>query len=174
MRVFYAVTFDSETKEKLKTIGNLVELSSEKGRFTDYLNYHITIEFIGEVKDEKRLEILKNILENINISPMKLRFNKLGSFNRRNKKIVWLGLEKDKELNRIHNNLKNLLKENNFKVEERLFTPHLTIGRQVVLKEELEEISFKEVKAEVKSIALMESKRINGELVYKPIKEVKP
>jgi len=174
MRVFYAVTFDSENKEKLKTIGNLVKLNSEKGRFTSYINYHITIEFIGEVDDEKRLEKLKNILENIKIPPIKLKFNKLGSFNRGYKKIVWIGLQENKELTKVHNDLKNLLNENSFKTEERSFTPHLTIGRQVVLKDKLEEISFQEIETGVKSIALMESKRTNGKLVYKPIKEVKP
>lgn len=52
MRVFYAVTFYEEAKEKLIEYKNIVVNNSVKGRFTNKNNFHLTLEFIGEV-DEK-------------------------------------------------------------------------------------------------------------------------
>lgn len=172
MRVFFAVIFDNETKEKLKFVKEAVLSESEKGKFSNYKNYHITIEFIGEVNYEK-IHTLKNILNRLENIPLYIKFNKLGSFKRRNKEIVWIGIEENEKLNKIHSQLIKLLKENKFNVDKRPFTPHLTIGRQVVINKKVEEITFSEIIVPVKSIALMESKRINGRLMYKPIEEIK-
>ena len=160
MRVFFAVTFDNETKEKLKLVKEAVLSESEKGKFSNYKNYHITIEFIGEVDDEK-VDILKNILTRLENIPLYIKFNRLGSFKRKNKEIVWIGIEKNEKLNKIHNQLIKMLEDIKFSVDKRPFTPHLTIGRQVVINKKVEEITFSEIIVPVKSIALMESKRIN-------------
>lgn len=52
MRVFFAVTFNQKTKEKLLEYRDVVANQSIKGRFTNPNNFHLTLEFIGEV-DEK-------------------------------------------------------------------------------------------------------------------------
>ncbi len=44
MRVFYAVTFYEETKEKLIEYKNIVVNNSVKGRFTNKNNFHLTLE----------------------------------------------------------------------------------------------------------------------------------
>jgi len=172
MRVFFAVTFDAETKEKLRRIKELVLSETEKGRFSYYKNYHITIEFIGEVNDEK-VQTLKNIINKLENIPQYIKFNKLGSFKRKNKEIVWIGIEKNEKLNKIHDQLIKLLKEYKFSVDRRPFTPHLTIGRQVIIDKKVEEIDFFEFKVPINSIALMESKRVNGKLIYEPLQEIK-
>ncbi|MDU4600300.1 MAG: RNA 2',3'-cyclic phosphodiesterase, partial [Clostridium sporogenes] len=97
MRVFYAVTFQEETKEKLIEYKNLVSNNSVKGRFTNKNNLHLTLEFIGEV-DEKELSSLTNILYKLKNPPKELITSHIGSFKRRDKDIIWLGIEENKEL----------------------------------------------------------------------------
>jgi len=172
MRVFYAITFQEKTKEKLKEIKNIIEKNSKKGRFIDHEKYHITLEFIGEV-DSDRLETLKDILNELTNFPKVLNFDKIGNFNRPGGDIVWLGIVDNPTLNKLNEELKSLLEGKEFKTDKRKFTPHLTIGRKVEMETSYEAIHLHSISAKVKSIALMESKRKKGKLVYQPIDEIK-
>ncbi|AUM96609.1 TPA: RNA 2',3'-cyclic phosphodiesterase [Clostridium botulinum] len=171
MRVFYAVTFQEETKEKLIEYKNLVSNNSVKGRFTNKNNFHLTLEFIGEV-DEKELSLLTNILYKLQNPPKELITSHIGSFKRRDKDIIWLGIEENKELITLQRNLRNLLINNGFKIENRKYKPHITIGREIVTKCPIEKNIFSPIKIPIASIALMESKRFNGQLVYEPLEEI--
>ncbi len=141
MRVFYAVTFQEETKEKLIEYKNLVSNNSVKGRFTNKNNFHLTLEFIGEV-DEKELSLLTNILYKLQNPPKELITSYIGSFKRRDKDIIWLGIEENKELITLQRNLRNLLINNGFKIENRKYKPHITIGREIVTKGPIEQKYF--------------------------------
>jgi 2'-5' RNA ligase len=59
------------------------------------------------------------------------------------------------------------------KREDRNFTPHITLGRQVVCNEEfgklVEMINVDNMTILVDKISLMESTREDGELKYRPI-----
>ncbi|WP_434297637.1 RNA 2',3'-cyclic phosphodiesterase [Clostridium sporogenes] len=171
MRVFYAVTFQEEIKEKLIEYKNLVSNNSVKGRFTNKNNFHLTLEFIGEV-DEKELSLLTNILYKLQNSPNELITSHIGSFKRRDKDIIWLGIEENKELITLQRNLRNLLINNGFKIENRKYKPHITIGREIVTKGPIDKNIFSPIKIPIASIALMESKRFNGQLVYEPLEEI--
>lgn len=171
MRVFYAVTFQEETKEKLIEYKNLVSNNSVKGRFTNKNNFHLTLEFIGEV-DEKELSSLTNILYKLKNPPKELITSHIGSFKRRDKDIIWLGIEENKELITLQRNLRNLLINNGFKIENRKYKPHITIGREIVTKGPIDKNIFSTIKIPIASIALMESKRFNGQLVYEPLEEI--
>ncbi|MDU5013262.1 MAG: RNA 2',3'-cyclic phosphodiesterase, partial [Clostridium botulinum] len=145
MRVFYAVTFQEETKEKLIEYKNLVSNNSVKGRFTNKNNFHLTLEFIGEV-DEKELSLLTNILYKLQNPPKELITSHIGSFKRRDKDIIWLGIEENKELITLQRNLRNLLINNGFKIENRKYKPHITIGREIVTKCPIEKNIFSPIK----------------------------
>jgi len=171
MRVFYAVTFQEETKEKLKEVKNIIDRNAEKGRFIDYKNYHITLEFMGEV-DGDELVKLKDILKELKTFPEVLSFDKIGNFNRRDGDIVWIGIEDNPTLNKLNKKLKSLLESKGFETDKRKFTPHLTIGRKVEMKTSYESIHINAISGKVKSIALMESNRIKGNIVYEPLFEI--
>ncbi|MFO7888365.1 MAG: RNA 2',3'-cyclic phosphodiesterase [Eubacteriales bacterium] len=171
MRVFYAVTFQEKTKEKLKEVKNIIERNAEKGRFTDYKNYHITLEFIGEV-DCDELVKLKDIIKELKTFPEVLNFDKIGNFDRRGGDIVWIGIEDNPILNKLNEELKSLLESKGFETDKRKFTPHLTIGRKVEMKTSYESIHIHAISGKVESIALMESNRIKGNITYEPLFEI--
>src|SRR6056297_2260087 len=168
MRVFYAVTFKKKKKKKLKEVRDIIKKNSKKGRFPHYGNYHITLEFIGEV-DSDKLIVLRDVLKELKTFPYSLNFDRIGSFNRRGGDIVWIGIEDNSRLNKLNEELKNLLQSKGFETDKRKFTPHLTIGRKVIMESPYESIHLHGINAEVNSIALMESKRVNEKLVYEAI-----
>ncbi|EJO5349268.1 RNA 2',3'-cyclic phosphodiesterase [Clostridium botulinum] len=170
MRVFYAVTFFEETKEKLLEYKNLVANNSVKGKFTNKNNFHLTLEFIGEV-DEEKLVLLKDILHKLKYNPKNIIASYIGSFKRRNKEIIWLGIEENKELMYLQRELRELLTNNGFEIDNRKYKPHITIGREIIIKESIDKNIFPALNIPLYSVALMESKRINNKLVYEPLEE---
>lgn len=165
MRVFYAITFHKEMKEKLVEYKNIIASNSVRGgRFTNKNNFHLTLEFIGEV-DEKRLSLLKNILYKLKHNPKEIIVSHIGSFKRRDKEIIWLGIEENKELMILQRELRDLLINNGFKIEDRKYKPHITIGREIVKKNSTDEDIYPPLHIPIYSMAIMESKRVNNELV---------
>lgn len=171
LRLFYAIEFKDDIKEFLNDIQKSIKSHSIKGNFTYIDNFHLTLKYIGEVTENqeyKLREILKNTF--YNTSKFTLTTKGLGSFQRGNTEIIWAGLEESKDLIDVYNALETSLSERGFERDKRAYKPHITIGREVVLKEKAllnYELSAKEIN--VDKITLMNSKRINGRLMYVPI-----
>ncbi|MCS4516605.1 2'-5' RNA ligase family protein [Clostridium botulinum] len=66
----------------------------------------------------------------------------IGSFKRRDKEIIWLGIEENKCLITLQRELRNLLINNGFQIEDRKYKPHITIGREIVRKGFIEKNIF--------------------------------
>ena len=90
---------------------------------------------------------------------------------------MWLGTNKSKELVRLHQTLEKCLGKQGFKRERAQFSPHITIGREIVMiynkKIAVEKFKPKISEIIVKEISLMESKRVDGKLVYKKLYSAK-
>lgn len=170
MRIFYAITFKENTKDILARYRDTLADHTLKGRFTSKDNIHLTLAFIGEVK-HKDLPAYESVLDHISNDYIKLKATHVGSFKKKNKDILWLGLEKSEALARLHKNLTLLLDTYELAYEKRKFHPHITVGRQVVLLDH--DLMLPAVELELDSIALMHSHRKNDILTYQPIYEIK-
>lgn len=174
MRVFIGIKFSEEIKSYLYEIQQSIINSSEKGNFTRKENFHLTLKFIGEV-DVNQLEILKRIIDKISLdqSNFQLYFEKIGCFPRGNRIIVWMGLKESEILKKLYNNLELGLEKEGFPKESRSYTPHITLGREVIIKEDFnklaEKIKIDNINIFVDSISLIESTRVNNKLTYVPI-----
>lgn len=100
----------------------------------------------------------------------KMNMDKIGKFEKGNKSIVWVGIERNLQLEKINKDLEQILSQWGYEKEKRTFKPHITIGRQVVIKEK-ENISQIPVSKTtvVYKISLMESTRVEGILTYLPL-----
>ena len=135
MRVFVAIEFDNEFKKVLKNIQKQIKEYTINGRWTYSDNLHLTLKFLGEVKD-KDIENIKNAIDRacIDIECFNISINKLDFFaNNSNLQVVWLGMKFCRELFCLHNLLEAELSMLGFDKELRKFSPHITIGRNISL-----------------------------------------
>ncbi|MCL2677477.1 MAG: RNA 2',3'-cyclic phosphodiesterase [Clostridiales bacterium] len=171
MRLFIAINFDEETKERLWALCQKLRPHMESVRFTHRQNLHLTVIFLGEVA-ETRLSAAKLALAKLEAAPFSLRFGGLGAFSRPDGDILWLGLEEDGEgvLAKIYNFLYYQLTSGGFAVEKREYTPHLTLAREVFWHKNFIKSSFASslpsFEVKVGRVSLMKSGRIAGLLTY--------
>jgi len=171
--MFLAVNFDdtenaaiAENKEILKSI-------SVKGKFIRDENVHLTLAFFGEIPSE-RIEIIIKVMNDLPCGrAFAINFSEAGVFGKRGGDIWWIGIEKSEELLSLQNSLTEAFIKEEFSLEKRAFSPHITLGREIVLKEGLGISEFQKkmnsLPAQVKRISLMKSERLDGKLTYTEI-----
>ena len=180
MRVFIAIELSKDIKEELKQTQDKLSPFCTKGRLTDKNNFHLTLRFIGEV-NLKEYHSLKKAVDTVikTHHPFLLYLESLESLTKRNRHIIWAGVkgEVDK-LYSLYHGLEEALLEEGFPKEEREYTPHITLARQVQLSEPINElnqkVTIKSLEFSVKNIAVMESINTNGQLVYRPVYRGEP
>ncbi|MDD4069637.1 MAG: RNA 2',3'-cyclic phosphodiesterase [Candidatus Izemoplasmatales bacterium] len=169
MRIFIALLFSEEIKVELyNTIDHLRDLYD--GNYTSFDNLHLTLHYIGEV-DELLLEDVKTAIKSINFKKFKVKILKLSSFkNTSTSCLVHRVIEKTISLKQLHLKTINALKLAGIKIDSDNFTPHITLGRKVkISKEDLLDILVDEVEVEFDRISIMESKRVDGDLIYEEL-----
>lgn len=170
MRLFIAVNFNHEITAKLENIIQKLKSQAVQGNFTRRENLHITLAFLGETT---KVSEIKKVMDNVKIGAFQLTIEGFGKFPRSGGDIYWLGVEKNHQLEAIHDQLTAMLLESGFELDKKPFKPHLTLGREIILKENFEQEVFAKniapMRMKVEKISLMKSERINGKLVYTEI-----
>jgi 2'-5' RNA ligase len=178
-RIFIAINLPKEIKEvliqKIKKIEESFNFYKDEFSFSGPLkwvkpdNLHLTLAFLGYVKDEdlpKIIEMVKEISKKH--SPFSVNFLKISYSEPKHKipRMIWVVCEKNKELFNLQEDLKkSLLSFGITDLEtERDFLPHITLAR--IKKWEFRKIDPEKVPEvneplnlsfEVKSIEIMES-----------------
>ncbi|HDM8047137.1 RNA 2',3'-cyclic phosphodiesterase [Vibrio fluvialis] len=170
-RCFFALTFADEAKSRLSQERDTLKAHADNGTFTHSENFHLTLEFIGDVASEQ-LPTLKGLLHELECAPMVLRIDRLGHFNIKGRQLVWLGVAEHPPLMTLQSELRMKLADTPFSPENRSYIPHITLGRHVVLNTRLKALYIEPFTLPVHSIALMESKRVDNKLIYEALEEV--
>ena len=162
MRLFIAINLEPSIKKELLDCISSLKKAAISGNFTREENLHLTLAFIGETS---RIREAENALRGISASPFTLTLGKTGAFRRSGGDIFWVGLERNPALMELQKQVTAGLANQGFDIEDRKYTPHITLGREVVLKSE-PSIYPKSISMTVNRVSLMQSERINGALVY--------
>ncbi|OOM78416.1 RNA 2',3'-cyclic phosphodiesterase [Clostridium sp. BL-8] len=169
MRVYIAIDFEDNTKNYFNRIVSDIKKHCTEGKFTEENNFHLTIRFIGEA-DELQIKKIKEAIDKavLNINPFELSVNNLGVFKKKRTNILWTGIEENAALSELHKELSISLKERKLPFYDKLFMPHITLGRRVLFNEESPDldnlINFERIMIPVKAISLMASKEADGKL----------
>lgn len=98
-------------------------------RWVDERNLHLTLQFLGEVEND-RVEELIDVLEEIQTDYFSLRLYDVGHFGSRTApRVLWVNVEKSMALQELQSEVESLLDKNGFSIEKRKFVPHVTIAR---------------------------------------------
>ena len=128
MRLFFAIWPDDPAREALARLASTVAAATG-GRATPEANIHMTLEFLGEVGDE-RLGDLGGIAAAAGGRAFDLRLDRLGGFRRA--RVAWAGATlAPPALLELHSALSRGLAAAGFGLEERPFAPHVTLARKV-------------------------------------------
>lgn len=122
MRLFLAIDIPDEIKEKIIAIQNQMK-NEIPANYVERENLHITLKFIGEVKEIEMLDPLHEI----GFEPFKISLSQVGVFpNEEYIRVIWIGIDKGADqINRLHQNIESKIP---FERSEK-YHPHITIAR---------------------------------------------
>ncbi len=134
MRCFIAMELPQEVRNRLRVFIERTKPLCSSVKWVGAGSLHLTLKFLGEVRDESLPEVEKALTKTAASHPaIGLQTLGLGVFpNPSWPKVVWAGLvepEGGDKLQSFQKGLVEALEPLGFKPEKREFTPHLTIGR---------------------------------------------
>lgn len=163
MRLFVAINFNTETRSRLLALRDELRNCSKGGNFSVPENLHLTLAFLGECSAEQQASV-KAAMDTVCFESFPINIERIGRFKREGSDIWWAGVSGNKPLLDLQQLLADKLMAAGFLLEERKYTPHITLGRRVVTEASPWTIEpFGEV---VKKIELMKSERLGGKLTY--------
>lgn len=172
LRLFIAINFENDIKNTLSNIVKEIEKSATQGKFVVAEHMHFTLEFLGEIQNDK-IGLIRDAMEKISINPFTIQLSKIGYFKRKDGNIYWVGIKDEDALLKMQSQLHNELLNRDFLLETRKYTPHLTIGRKVIMNETFNPNnylkSFEDLKININKIDLMKSENLKGKLHYSTI-----
>lgn len=169
MRLFIAINFDKETKDTILAVQRrLREIG--RGSFSRPDNLHLTLAFLGEI-EPRRVEEVREAMDAVRVPSLELQFTHIGCFRRDGGDIWWLGLAPNDGLLELQKDLSDRLRAKGFPLENRRFSPHITLARRFSLEETLDKNALmgSPFCTCVDTISLMQSERLNGTLTYSEI-----
>lgn len=173
MRFFIALEIPSENLAQFQSIQANLHKFIPQAKITNLDKIHLTLAFIGEQADDTKsslVEIIKQSTQNIpsfEVTPAYID----GFPNLHNPQVLWVGVKGDiDKILIIRERIKDGLENLHLPVDERRFTPHITIAKlsnNFHINKELE-VNLEKIMAmpfnpiQITSIKLFESIPQNG------------
>lgn len=172
MRLFIAIELPAELKRKLGQLRTDIP----GVRWVPTEQIHLTLAFLGDV-DEETMERLTAHLADIRANAFKLSCASIGCFpGRQQPRVVWIGVKPEPGLQKLATAVQQSALYAGIPLEERPFSPHLTIARlklpvSVLLRAFLDrqdKFSFKPFA--VQEFTLFQSRLTSQGAVHSPVR----
>ena len=172
MRLFIAVELPETVREQTRRAAAALKEAVVSGRFPGKQNYHITLAFLGEVP-MSAVNRIKTAMDCCSAPPFEITVGGLGRFKRREGDVIWTRVSAPETLFSLQRELLLELAKRGFDLENRTFTPHITLARGVEFRNGFTLESFSD-HAETsvftaRQMTLMESRLIEGRRIYSPV-----
>ncbi len=137
-RTFIALKLNEALQRFLGEIISQISQELPDLRWVDPHGIHLTLAFLGELRDEQLVEVIHAAEEAAQkASPFEYRLKGLGIFGSpRHPRVIWMGVEdlpsgkvQGSPLQQVHHVLSRELELRGFEAEKRPFSPHLTLAR---------------------------------------------
>lgn len=177
MRTFVGIDFSIEVKDEIYEFQQKLRSYAQKGRWKHRDNFHLTLKFLDEItlsQKEKIDESLQGLCQKER--PFSLGLKGLGVFTGKESiRVLWLGLTGDvQELVSHQKKIDQALTPLGFRPEKRRFSPHITLGQDILFEAGFEEINagiagLKFSQTQVEEIALFKSEQVQYKRIYTKI-----
>ncbi|MBI1976480.1 MAG: RNA 2',3'-cyclic phosphodiesterase [Candidatus Omnitrophica bacterium] len=132
IRSFIALDIPDKVKNELSLLVSTLEKTGADVKWVKKENFHLTLKFLGQITEEQ-VNHVKRILEKISQKQRRFSFHLsgLGSFpDLRRPRVLWVGIDRGVEmLEVLTEKIESEIAQTGIKGENRLFSPHLTLGR---------------------------------------------
>ena len=142
MRLFIAVNFSDEAKHRIGAVQEQIKKTAERGNYSLPENLHLTLVFLGETAEEHLPAIQDAMVHAVSagekpVPAFNLIFSKAGFFKRGGKELWHLEADNKnsdgfKQLTALQSRLVSELAARNFSIDSRPFSPHITLGREII------------------------------------------
>lgn len=133
VRVFFAVDFHPDVKEALGQYVGLLKKQSKSQmiRWTRPENFHITLQFLAEIKSADLPGLLERVRGQIaTVRQTRFQLKGLCLFPTRYRpRVIVAELYPETDLSYLSGLIGEAMKSSGYPVEERLYRPHVTLGR---------------------------------------------
>lgn len=166
IRCFIAVNIDDALKDEIGKSISVIKTDKWDVKWVPAQNLHITLKFLGSIPEGSVKEISERLsLVSSSNEQFSIRFFGTGIFpDIKRPRVVWIDIINHDNLKRIQEEVEISLASSGFERDNKLFSPHLTIGRlrslrgKDALLKEIEALKYRDFgNIEVKKISLMRS-----------------
>lgn len=170
MRVFIAYAIDDRNKMKLEEIQKDLREIYQNGRFKPPENMHMTLKFLGEISVDQFERLAAEIdVEIVNHKSQIAELNQLGYFGSATRNhTLWIGCHNDPAMISLSEAMARCAALAGISFSNTPFVPHITLAQHGTLLKPLPEINSLIIRLD--QICIFLSSRIEGELVYQPLK----
>ncbi len=124
-RLFVGLKIPEDIREELLSLCS----GLENVRWVKKENFHITLQFIGEVQ-KSYLDDLVQSLSEIRFSQFDLTLNGINFFNSTGLiRSIWIGIREKENLMRLHSKINISIEKAGISFKRRKFIPHVSIAR---------------------------------------------
>lgn len=185
MRIFVGIDFKPELKHEIIRFQEQIKPYAVKGKWKNEDDFHLTLKFLGDI-DSDQLQGLYETLETnkVRFKPFSIHLEGIDVFGTATPsavtgltpvRVLWLGVDGDlNALNALYFLIENALCNWGFAKDYRPYAPHVTLGQDIKLSENLETIkSLFEAfytTIDVDAITVFNSEVVGGKRVYTPLK----
>ena len=126
IRAFISLDIPHNVTHHIVQIMKEIKETGMNLKFVEPENLHFTLKFLGNIPEEEAAKLATK-LESFKFNAFTVVLTKIGVFpDIAYPKVIWLGMEDEQKLKKLH---KDLLEHLELKEDKQEFIPHLTIAR---------------------------------------------
>lgn len=161
MRLFVAIQLSDEMKKALVDCMHDLKKQGVDGKFVPAQNLHVTLAFIGEYDDPKKV---KQVIDRVPLPEFRLSLSEKGNFG----DLLWIGVKGNQKLKTYVKELREALAGSGIPCDRDKFVPHITLIRKSSAKKPYQ-VRVPKADMMVKKASLMKSEQRDGKTVYKEL-----
>jgi RNA 2',3'-cyclic 3'-phosphodiesterase len=130
MRLFIAIGISEEIRRKLDVLLTELRGIAPQVKWVRAANLHVTLKFLGNTDPEKITQIADALRSVCSPQAVTLEFRGLGFLpNEKRPRVFWAGMTSSPNLPGLAADIDRVIHQFGFPMEDRPFTPHLTLAR---------------------------------------------